>query len=42
VTIAETKNASDQPMLLAEGGRAYLSWLTHDEGYRLIALEEKP
>ncbi len=39
MTIAGTKNASDQPMLLVDGAHAYLSWLTHDEGYRLTALD---
>jgi hypothetical protein len=38
-TLAETKNASDQPILIADKQHAYLSWLTHDEGYRLIQLE---
>jgi hypothetical protein len=40
VTLAETRNASDQPILIASQDHAYLSWLTHDEGYRLIALGE--
>jgi hypothetical protein len=39
-TLADTRNASDQPILIADRGHAYLSWLTHDEGYRLLALEE--
>ena len=37
-TVAQTSNASDQPILIAERDRAYLSWLTHDEGYRLMEL----
>jgi hypothetical protein len=37
-TLAETRGASDQPILIAKGDQPYLSWLTHDEGYRLIAL----
>jgi hypothetical protein len=37
-TIAQTRNASDQPILIAGRDRAYLSWLTHDENYRLIEL----
>jgi len=40
-TLAETKNASDQPILIADHDHAYLSWLTHDEGYRLIDLEAR-
>lgn len=38
-TLAETKNASDQPILVAAHEKAYLSWLSHDEGYRLVPLE---
>jgi hypothetical protein len=38
-TVAQTKNASDQPILIADEGHIYLSWLAHDEGYRLIELE---
>lgn len=37
-TVADTGDASDHPLLVAHGGRAYLSWLTKNEGYRLIAL----
>jgi hypothetical protein len=38
-TIADTDDASDHPLLVAHKGRAYLSWLTKMEGYRLIPLE---
>ena len=41
-TIAETSDASDHPLLVADGARAYLSWLTKAEGYRLIPLEDQP
>lgn len=41
-TIAETGDASDHPLLVADGSRAYLSWLTKVEGYRLIPLEDQP
>ena len=41
-TLAETRDASDQPILAAGGGHAYLSWLTHGEGYRLIDLDKTP
>ena len=37
--VAVTDDASDHPLLIADGGKVYLSWLTHHEGYRLIALE---
>ncbi len=38
-TIAATSDASDQPVLIADGSHAYLSWLTRAEGYRLLPLE---
>jgi hypothetical protein len=37
--IGSTKDASDHPILIADGARPYLSWLTANEGYRLIPLE---
>ncbi|MDI1284614.1 MAG: sialidase family protein [Reyranella sp.] len=37
-TVADTSDASDHPLLVGYNGRAYLSWLTRNEGYRLIAL----
>ena len=41
-TLAETADASDHPLLVTDKKRAYLSWLTKAEGYRLIALEDSP
>ncbi|MGZ5913073.1 MAG: exo-alpha-sialidase, partial [Reyranella sp.] len=41
-TVADTDDASDHPQLVAHAGRAYLSWLTKTEGYRLIPLEDQP
>jgi len=38
-TIAETANASDHPLLIAQGPNVFLSWLTEKEDYRLISLE---
>ncbi len=40
--VAETTDASDHPLLVANAGRAYLSWLTKVEGYRLIPLGDQP
>ena len=37
-TVAETADASDHPLLVADKSRVYLSWLTKIEGYRLIPL----
>lgn len=36
--IAQTEDASDHPELVANKGAAYLSWVTHKEGYRLLPL----
>lgn len=41
-TVADTGDASDHPLLVANAGRAYLSWLTKADGYRLIPLEDQP
>ena len=41
-TVAETADASDHPLLVADKQRAYLSWLTKNEGYRLIPLGDQP
>jgi len=37
-TIASTADASDHPLLVSDGEHAYLSWLTAQEGYRLLPL----
>jgi hypothetical protein len=39
---AETSDASDHPLLAANGARAFLSWQTRAEGYRFIPLEDVP
>ena len=41
-TVADTEDASDHPILVADRQRVYLSWLTKIEGYRLIPLEDQP
>jgi len=33
-----TTDASDHPLLIAHGGKSYLSWLTKKEGYRLLEI----
>ena len=38
--IAKTSDASDHPLLVSDGRRAFLSWQTNREGYRLIPLED--
>ncbi len=37
-SVAMTHDASDHPLLIANGATAYLSWMTLQEGYRLISL----
>jgi hypothetical protein len=37
--IGETHHAADHPVLIAHGREAYVSWMTHDEGYELIRLQ---
>jgi hypothetical protein len=39
---ARTADASDHPLLLSDGHRALLSWLSAREGYRLLPLEATP
>jgi hypothetical protein len=39
--VAATDDASDHPLLIADRGTPYLSWLTANEGYRLLSLEER-
>ena len=41
-TVAQTTDASDHPLLIGNGGRVYLSWLTHKKGYRLMPLGDTP
>jgi len=38
---AKTEDASDHPMLVNDGHKVYLSWMTKMDGYRLIPLEDK-
>ncbi len=37
--VATTGERSDHPLLVSDGHHPFLSWLTRQEGYRLIALE---
>jgi hypothetical protein len=37
--LAGTESRSDHPLLVNDGQRAYVSWLTGAEGYRLFPLE---
>jgi hypothetical protein len=40
IVIAETANASDNPLLASDGRRVFLSWQTQAEGFRFIPLED--
>lgn len=40
-TIAETADASDHRLLVTEGRRSYLSWMTKADGYRFIPIEDE-
>ena len=37
--LAATTDASDHPLLIKRTGVVYLSWLTHEQGYRLLPLQ---
>jgi hypothetical protein len=37
--VARTKGVSDHPLLLARDRKAFLSWFTAAEGYRLIPID---
>jgi len=38
--IASTTDASDHPLLVSDGRRSYLSWMTKADGYRFQPIEE--
>jgi hypothetical protein len=40
-TIAETTDASDHPLLVTDGRRSYLSWMTKANGYRFIPIGDE-
>jgi hypothetical protein len=40
--VAASAGSSDHPLLVTREGRAYLSWLSREEGYRLIPLSPLP
>lgn len=39
--IAETADTSDHPLLMTDGRRTYLSWMTKADGYRFILIEDE-
>lgn len=40
--VAQTTGSSDHPLLVGDGKKVFLSWLSRPEGYRLIPLEAAP
>jgi hypothetical protein len=40
--VASTMDASDHPLLVSDGRRSYLSWMTKADGYRIQPIEEAP
>lgn len=40
-TVAETSDASDHPLLVTDGRRTYLSWMTKADGYRFIPIGDE-
>jgi len=41
-TIAKTTDTSDHPLLVSDGRRSYLSWMTKADGYRFQSIEDEP
>ncbi len=42
VAVATTKDTSDHPLLVSDGHKAYLSWMTKADGYRLVPVGDEP
>jgi hypothetical protein len=40
--LAQTSDASDHPLLVSNGQRVFLSWMTQADGYRLLSVEAAP
>jgi hypothetical protein len=40
--IASTADTSDHPLLVSDGRRIYLSWMTRADGYRFVSIEDEP
>jgi hypothetical protein len=38
-TLAQTAGGSDNPQLLDDAGRVYLSWRTQNDGYMLVPVD---
>jgi hypothetical protein len=42
VTVAATTDTSDHPLLVSDGQKTYLSWMTKSDGYRIQPIEFEP
>jgi hypothetical protein len=40
--IAKTTDTSDHPLLVSDGRRVFLSWMTKADGYRFQPIEDEP
>jgi hypothetical protein len=40
--VAETTDTSDHPLLVSDGQRVFLSWMTKADGYRIQPIEDAP
>lgn len=41
-TVAQTTDTSDHPLLVSNGARVFLSWMSCADGYRTLPLEDAP
>jgi len=41
-TVSDTPDTSDHPLLVSDGRRTYLSWMTKAGGYRFQSIENEP
>jgi hypothetical protein len=41
-TISSTMDTSDHPLLVSDGNKIYLSWMTKADGYRFQSIEDEP
>jgi hypothetical protein len=42
ITVAKTTDSSDHPLLVSDGQRIFLSWMTKADGYRFQPIEDEP
>jgi hypothetical protein len=40
--VASTTDSSDHPLLVSDGQRIFLSWMTKADGYRIQPIENEP